>query len=89
MSAEDLAEAAQRMPEPAKTARGSSGSLFSRAFNSLISIDAADPANAEQATAREQALTEAATACVQASRVEDVVGDSKFLVRFASSSAHV
>ena len=48
---EDPEEARQRMPRPSAAvgkSKGSSGSLFSRAFTSLISIEGSDPAAAAQ-----------------------------------------
>ena len=65
----------------AKTPRGSSGSLFSRAINSLISIEGADAGAAEHASAREAAAAAAAAESAEACRVDEIVGDSKFLVR--------
>jgi len=60
---------------------GSSGSLFSRAINSLISIEGADAGAAEHASAREAAAAAAAAESAEACRVDEIVGDSKFLVR--------
>ncbi|EFN50416.1 hypothetical protein CHLNCDRAFT_55913, partial [Chlorella variabilis] len=53
---EDPEEARLRLPRPASISksRGSSGSLFSRAFTSLISIEGSDGASAEQACRRRQ-----------------------------------
>ena len=51
---EDPAAAAARMPRPASAGRskGSSGSLFTRAFTSLISIEGSDGMTAEQVQRR-------------------------------------
>ncbi|GAB4821173.1 hypothetical protein N2152v2_008219 [Parachlorella kessleri] len=77
---ESIEDARQRMPVPSKANKASTGSLFSRAINSLISIEGSDTALAEQAAQREAAATQRATACVEECRVDEVFADSKFLV---------
>jgi hypothetical protein len=76
-----MEEASARFPRPmiSKT-KGSSGSLFSRAINSLISIEGADDGAKDAVAAREQAAEEAARRTAETCRVEDLVRDSKFLV---------
>jgi brefeldin A-resistance guanine nucleotide exchange factor 1 len=77
---EDLDDARRRFPAPNLSgAKRASSSLFSRAINSLISIEGADGAGGEAATAREEALMAAAAASADACRVEDLIADSKFL----------
>lgn len=79
---EELEEAAARMPRPGAGSgkRGTaSGSLFSRAINSLINIDGADPEAAKAAEAREAGAMAAAEASVKACRMDEIVSDSKFL----------
>lgn len=75
--AEDPQQARARLPRPASLKAKPGASLFSRAINSLISIDSADPAGAEGA--KEAAAQAAALACVEACRVDEVFADSKFL----------
>jgi brefeldin A-resistance guanine nucleotide exchange factor 1 len=82
---EDVDAAEARMPRPLVTkSKGSSGSLFSRAINSLISIETADGAGSEAAVAREQDALANAAATAAACRVEDLIADSKFLVSAVS-----
>lgn len=78
---EDPEEARLRWPRPQSIskAKGSSGSLFSRAFTSLISIEGSDAATAEQAAQREAELGALAAASVEACHVEEIFADSKFL----------
>ena len=79
---EELEEAAARMPRPGAGGdkRGAaSGSLFSRAINSLINIDGADPEAVKAAEVREAGAMAAAVASVEACRMDEIVSDSKFL----------
>ncbi|KAL4436787.1 hypothetical protein ABPG75_003926 [Micractinium tetrahymenae] len=78
---EDPEEARLRWPRPQSIskAKGSSGSLFSRAFTSLISIEGSDAVTAEQAAQREAELGALAAASVEACHVEEIFADSKFL----------
>ena len=79
---EDLEDARRRLPTPALTeAKRSSSSLFSRAINSLISIEGSDGSGAEEVTVRDEAAMAAAAESAEACRVEDLIADSKFLVR--------
>ncbi|KAI3425868.1 hypothetical protein D9Q98_007841 [Chlorella vulgaris] len=78
---EEPEDARLRLPRPASInkTRGSSGSLFSRAITSLISIDGSDAVSAEQAAAREAELAARAVATVEACHIDEVFADSKFL----------
>lgn len=77
---EEMEVAAARLPRPSMSkSKGSSGSLFSRAINSLISIEGPESGGSETATAREQALTAAAARSAEACRIDEVFADSKFL----------
>lgn len=78
-------EAALRMPRPlannSNKGKASSGaSLFSRAINSLISIESGDPAASESSLARDQAARAAAIETAEACRVDYLIADSKFLI---------
>lgn len=84
---EGIEDAAVRMPRPsANNANKSKGSLssgtslFSRAINSLISIEPSDSAVTESSLARDRAARAAAIETAEACRVEYLVADSKFLV---------
>ena len=81
---EDMARAADRMPKSSmsasKTRGGQGPSLFSRAINSLISMDGADAESVKAAEAEEAAsLAAAAASSVQACRIDEIVADTKFL----------
>jgi brefeldin A-resistance guanine nucleotide exchange factor 1 len=77
---EDLDDARRRLPTPNLSAsKKASSSLFSRAINSLISIEGTNGAGGEEATAREEALMAAALESAEVCRVDDLIADSKFL----------
>jgi brefeldin A-resistance guanine nucleotide exchange factor 1 len=83
---EGIEDARVRMPRPsannANKSKGSSSgaSLFSRAINSLISIEPSDSAITESSLARDRAARAAAIETAEACRVEYLVADSKFLI---------
>lgn len=79
--AEKLEEAAQRMPKVYQRNKGSSGSLFSRAINSLISIEY-DENDSNFSQAEGDTLLNLARRSAEACSVERIINDSKFLVRF-------
>lgn len=70
------------MPRPQSIgkSKGSSGSLFSRAITSLISIEGGDSAGSGEAAAREAEAVARASASAEACHVEEIFADSKFLV---------
>lgn len=77
---EDLDDARRRLPAPnLSPSKKASSSLFSRAINSLISIEGTDGAGGEEATAREEAYMATAMASADVCRVDDLIADSKFL----------
>lgn len=77
---EDLDDAHRRLPTPNLSAsKRASSSLFSRAINSLISIEGSEGAGGEEVTAREEAYMAAALASADVCRVDDLIADSKFL----------
>lgn len=80
MEAEDPESARRRIPRPSNKARNSSaGSMLSRAFSSLISLEGADSGPPGEASLREVEATQRTVACLNACRVEDIFADSKFL----------
>ena len=78
---ESLEDAKARFPLPqlTKKSKNSSGSLFSRAINSLISIDSADDAAREEEAKREEVLESVARESAARCHIEDLIKDSKFL----------
>ena len=80
MEAEDPDSARRRIPRPSNKARNSSaGSMLSRAFSSLISLEGADSGPPGESSPREVEATQRSVACLSACRVEDIFADSKFL----------
>ncbi|KAL0041048.1 hypothetical protein WJX77_003321 [Trebouxia sp. C0004] len=80
MEAEDPESARRRIPRPSNKARNSSaGSMLSRAFSSLISLEGADSGPSGEGSAREMEATQRTVSCMSACRVEDIFADSKFL----------
>ncbi|DBA68573.1 TPA: hypothetical protein ACH3X2_013515 [Trebouxia sp. C0005] len=80
MEAEDPESARRRIPRPSNKARNSSaGSMLSRAFSSLISLEGADSGPPGEGSAREMEATQRTVSCMSACRVEDIFADSKFL----------
>eukprot|EP00884_Botryococcus_braunii_P022699 jgi/Botrbrau1/9112/Bobra.0305s0016.2 len=78
MESEDPEAARQRLPRPPVSRRTpSAGSIISRAFSSLISIDS--PESGEEASSREMAATQRTLACIAACRIDELFADSKFL----------
>ena len=83
---EDVEDARARLPVPNLSGnKRASSSLFTRAINSLISIEG-DAVGGEAATAREEAAAAAAARSAEACRVEELIADSKFLVSSSSSN---
>ena len=79
---ESMEEAMARFPCPSLTkSKSSSGSLFSRAINSLISIDAADEGARLEEAKRDESFEAAARRTADLCHIEDLIADSKFLVR--------
>ena len=80
MEAEDPESARRRIPRPSNKARNSSaGSMLSRAFSSLISLEGADSGPPGESSLREVEATQRSVSCLNACRVEDIFADSKFL----------
>lgn len=80
MEAEDPESARRRIPRPSNKARNSSaGSMLSRAFSSLISLEGADSGPPGESSMREVEATQRSVSCLNACRVEDIFADSKFL----------
>jgi len=65
------------MPVPIPRSKGYSGSIFTRAINSLISIEADE----EVEQARTENFVDAAKKSAEVCGVERIINDSKFLVR--------
>ena len=80
MEAEDPESARRRIPRPSNKARNSSaGSIISRAFSNLISLEGADSGPPGESSPREVEATQRSVSCLNACRVEDIFADSKFL----------
>ena len=80
MDAEDPESARRWMPRPSNKARNSSaGSMLSRAFSSLISLEGADSGPPGESSVREMEANQRSMSCLSACRVEDIFSDSKFL----------
>ena len=75
--AESIDDARSRMPVPVPRNKGYSGSIFTRAINSLISIEADE----ELEQARTENFIDAAKKSAEICGVERLINDSKFLVR--------
>lgn len=75
--AESIEDARLRMPVPIPRSKGYSGSIFTRAINSLISIEADE----EVEQARTENFVDAAKKSAEVCGVERIINDSKFLVR--------
>ena len=78
VNAETLEEASERMPKACPRIKGSSGSIFTRAINSLISIEA--DGDLEYANAGGEMLKDLAKKSIASCSIESLVNDSKFLV---------
>jgi brefeldin A-resistance guanine nucleotide exchange factor 1 len=75
---ESMEEAAERMPKPRPRNKGQSGSIFARAINSLISIEA--DGDLEYANAGGEMLRDMAKKSISSCSIESLVNDSKFLI---------
>lgn len=80
LEAEDPESARRRIPRPSnKTRNSSAGSMLSRAFSSLISLEGADSGPPGESSVREMEANQRTASCLSACRVEDIFADSKFL----------
>lgn len=75
---ESVEQAAERMPKPLPRNKGQSGSIFTRAINSLISIEA--DGDLEYANAGGEMLRDMAKKSISSCSIESLVNDSKFLI---------
>ncbi len=75
---ESMEQATARMPKPRPRNRGQSGSIFTRAINSLISIEA--DGDLAYANAGGEMLRDMAKKSISSCSIESLVNDSKFLI---------
>ena len=75
---ESMELATARMPKPRPRNKGQSGSIFTRAINSLISIEA--DGDLAYANAGSEMLRDMAKKSISSCSIESLVNDSKFLI---------